>query len=1496
MALHKESLNIFMGGSFSEASLDLFIDNPKGLLHSNNIDFRNSISKTQSIKFESEFSSSILDFENIHDPVKYNWSAKKVKILDDYAFVSYPEYTDINKVHITDTNGGLYRPFAAPRNVIINNNEGSDPDGPLDPDGPIPEEPGPPDPIDPGEPSSSGGFGGCPTNYSLYAPFENYVVLPDLSISEDIFKWGYEFENLFIVVEYDGWTTASNGDIVQTPLNEGRFEVFEFDYNLSKPSTWSYKWFVDNEQEIFDPLTNLKYPILLPKYLPLAASPELYNDPLISDPITSTRLLEAHVSSYDIQKLDHVIESLQLENPGNCYRMGFLGYAKIHYIKYTPIVKCGRVDMYERKHGVITSYNDSYISPSHKLKSGDIVEIVSSNGQDPSIACGTRYVQVRDSNSFFLYEDADFTSKIEDINIRFAVYNCVGNVYDNNDNGWRYRQSIFSPQGRNGECIPQQSWISSSEPPSSWEDHRPIPRLFSSCKTYKDIILKDVLNDFSLSSGESFRIVPDSYVNLENPNMQTRPPIISSGLDCLWAHHQGLVNSYRFGSDIDFIKNNNSYYLAIGERGVDQWINTEGTFFPYNQPHGKVHLFDIISNSLSFIETIYPWTYNTTPSIVTSTLQNIGFTSFCTAPYQTTQSSANNFYIPSSPHNFTDVSLSVSNLFEDDYWFGSMLMGRDGFLKYDSFYSYVRQYNYSSDVLDPTIDMLYYLSQFDPGFTSDGNRFYPYIDSFGKSVSLSMINGELVIAASSNTKTILEHPILRQKSVNDTPSTFLNYDYSYNYSTSFGGIDFGYIHLFSYSTETNNRIKIPVSSETFAKSFWAQKYACENFAKCMVFDGPTLHFGEPRSPDVTAESVPLITLNKSKIHTINVSQDVSLTPLVFKTVENSLNERMYYNASEATQSFAPGVTIDNKTRLIKSEFTDFELDNFVDFYDSERVYISDDFGANFIVSPKFIATNAYSLTNNRGIIVNTITDYVNVIDKNTNFTVARISPSIDKSLAVYDYDTTIGLDYPASLVEIGNNTYENSALSSVTWDTKLNNCYIIVDDTFILKDPIGYAFFDTNTWLCVESVVSPQRTNFITSDGSVRSTDTGRISYNNPIITYGSSSAKYHTDDFSTVDSWALLSFETSSFTDGTYAEFYSSDFGTSFDISRDDFLSLFIPVVDFQFSNFTGYTLGSLKDDEPIDLFMNANLSDSEFLNLFVGPIEINSPLNLSIPYITQRIADSDLSLSIINGNDLWSDQITTFLKTVDDFRALDLVLFPPLEFGGGLSMSIDPPFPLDKDLTLFTNGSLYFDSSLDIQLENYPDNQVRQALLLQISRDPININSFFDLSVFGTTIPGSSYLESGFSILMDSLQGSSGDLNLDLAVSNTGSVDDSLLLKIHNEMESGSSSESLVFSMEPFGANIFFTPSSGIRNLSIKGADILEDSLPLFIKKSGTFGEELIDSVNLFIHNTVVSSGVDIIMDCNLTSSEFMNLSFSQVVGLEDRNLNVFTRGFEE
>jgi len=1477
MTKHKEALNLFMGGSSSESSTDLFLKGNKGLTHSNNIEFRNSISKSNSIKFESDFACSVLG---------HTWSAEKVKILNDYAFVSYPKYTDINKVQITDTGGGLYRAFYGPSGLNVNTS--------IEPsDGPIPVLPD--DPFITDDPHTSGGGFSC---FSLpdeaYIPIDNFLVLPDLRKNEMMEKWGSEFENLFIVVEYDGWTTNLNGDIVELPLNNGKFQVFQYN-----PST---TWGVSNSSGWFY-VEGLDYPVLNGKYLPQRHSNELTPDIFGNYTITSSRLNEAHITSHDLNFLNSLdgvrYQLLKRNNFTSCIKFGFVGYKKIHYIKYTPSVECGRVDLYKRKHGLITFYNDGYNTPNHDLKSGDILEIVASNGQDPSIVCGVRYVQVKNSNTIFLYEDPDFTKRVDDKNVKFAVYNCIGNVYDKTNNGWIYKQSIFSPDGRNGVSH------SSIFEPIDYVDHKPISKDFSECRTYRDIICVDILGGVDIHFNPLINIT-DDQIKIDSPKLKVRPTTISSDLDTLWANYKSFIHSYQFGSDIDLVKYGNEYILAVGERGPDKWVFTEQKFIPLNQPRGKCHIFNLSESGIVLYNTLNSSSFNTEIPSISYTLatSNTFSSTYCYAPYQTTTSSSLNPVIPIIPQNFSWFATSNFNWAQNDYWFGAILMSRHAMFEDVDITSTSlptpRLLNYSSDLIDPTTKILFYENQPDPEFTENGARFYPYTDSFGKSIALTVKDGELIIAVGSNIKTTLEPEPQRYK--NDSPlSLEPQYDYSFSHPASYGQIDFGYIHLLSYFGETSTRLKIPQNYNIFSKSYWAQLYACENFAKHMTFLGDTLYFGEPRSPDVSSQGIQSVPLERSKIHSVkildsNVSNINALSSI--KTITNPFNENLNFSNSRAT--------IDNKTRLIKNDPVN---KNPYAIFSNARIYISDDFGKNFTVSDNFIVTNSYSLVNTYNQPTNKICDYVNVFQNSgDNFLSTRISPSINKTIEVYDYENTIGLDFPASLVEIGNKHYGNSNTNSVTWDTNLANCYLIVDDTLILKDPLGYAFFETKTWDCFESVIAPERAMILSSQSSflnLESIDSNRISYTNPIIGYGTSKAKYHIDDTSTVDSWNFLSVETSEFkTDDFFSfpnNFFSrnsfSEFGSSIDISRDDYLPLFMPIVDWDYEGFDAYTFGAISDNEGLDLFVNSNPTNSNNLNLFTGPITTFNFLNISIPNVSNSLASSNLDLSLYNGNDVSFSDFTIFLKTTDNFKDLNLTLFGPLESVSGLNFALDTPFPTENNVNLFMGGSSFADGSFDILLENFPDNQSRGALLLKIGRDPIKVSGDFDLSTTGTLIAGSSYEESSFNVFMDSFQGAQDSLNLDISVSNIGDSANSLPLKIHNEPESGSASGSLVFSLDPFGSEVYFRPIGGFRNLSIKGADIIGDSNPLFLKHVGVGGgEELSSQFDLSIYNNQSSSGVNIFIEPVLAINKDINLSISQTVGIEGRNLNVFTRGFEE
>ena len=118
--MHKESVNLFLGGSDLRANLSMFLNsNIEGIkFFQNNSALKNSLSKNKSVKFESDFASSILD---------YKWAAEKICIDNDIAAVSYPDYTDINKVTVTDQNGGLYAMFYNPFGASSGSGGCSDP-------------------------------------------------------------------------------------------------------------------------------------------------------------------------------------------------------------------------------------------------------------------------------------------------------------------------------------------------------------------------------------------------------------------------------------------------------------------------------------------------------------------------------------------------------------------------------------------------------------------------------------------------------------------------------------------------------------------------------------------------------------------------------------------------------------------------------------------------------------------------------------------------------------------------------------------------------------------------------------------------------------------------------------------------------------------------------------------------------------------------------------------------------------------------------------------------------------------------------------------------------------------------------------------------------------------------------------------------------------------------------------------------------------------------
>ena len=146
---------------------------------------------------------------------------------------------------------------------------------------------------------------------------------------------------------------------------------------------------------------------------------------------------------------------------------GTMGYSamyadSIKLIKFTPVRKCGKVDVYQKKSGMFEAIVDNRVtSTRHGLKDGDIVRIDSAlwdGTQDQSSANehplnNNKFVKVIDSGTFDLYDDQFFESPSYSAKLKSIdgiTWTCVGNANGNDAQSWQYARTIFSPTGRNG--------------------------------------------------------------------------------------------------------------------------------------------------------------------------------------------------------------------------------------------------------------------------------------------------------------------------------------------------------------------------------------------------------------------------------------------------------------------------------------------------------------------------------------------------------------------------------------------------------------------------------------------------------------------------------------------------------------------------------------------------------------------------------------------------------------------------------------------------------------------------------------------------------------------------------------------------------------------------------------------------------------------------------------------------------------------------------------
>ena len=142
-------------------------------------------------------------------------------------------------------------------------------------------------------------------------------------------------------------------------------------------------------------------------------------------------------------------------------------------MKFQPVRKCGKVDIYTRKTGIISAaVSNSITSSNHNLNSNDIIKISSAifDGSQNGVADihplnGNKFVKKIDDDTFEVYDDQYFKDNTSTENLKTTdgvVWTCVSNNFGSLGQSWDYYGSMFSPTGRNGYSHPDPSSSSSN--------------------------------------------------------------------------------------------------------------------------------------------------------------------------------------------------------------------------------------------------------------------------------------------------------------------------------------------------------------------------------------------------------------------------------------------------------------------------------------------------------------------------------------------------------------------------------------------------------------------------------------------------------------------------------------------------------------------------------------------------------------------------------------------------------------------------------------------------------------------------------------------------------------------------------------------------------------------------------------------------------------------------------------------------------------------------
>ena len=380
-----------------------------------------------------------------------------------------------------------------------------------------------------------------------------------------------------------------------------------------------------------------------------------------------------------------------------------ISVTSLKIVKVANFLACGKVDIYTKKKGFISSYTNNTISSSaHGLLNGDVVTIENGLNSTEGITNinGVRYVSGVTTNTFNIYHDPLFQHAINIENLRSVdgvTWNCNG------PNQWTYQHTLYSPQGKNGYGF-SASLRTASE--TGINSTIPYERAIESSPTDSGIQkYQSYLNSWiSWNNFYPFERAAEELVELPNGNKfgsRVQLGKISSNQYLLMVTEPGA--NYSFKAYDDFIVDN---WLNPSIANIDLPVNK--IIMPKYLPYGRVHFYKITKSpySIEYFRTA------SAPSNPWLGYQELNLT---------------NTGISNYPIQVDDFR-SIYNLTNNNYWVGSR------------FYSWRKDYEYYTSL---GINM--------PVYTSNPNEF-AFADSMGKGAAFVIDGNTVYCAASTNIK------------------------------------------------------------------------------------------------------------------------------------------------------------------------------------------------------------------------------------------------------------------------------------------------------------------------------------------------------------------------------------------------------------------------------------------------------------------------------------------------------------------------------------------------------------------------------------------------------------------------------------------------------------------------------------------------------------------------------------------------------------------------